>query len=62
MNDDPNSIFAKEHLGMSNVRYTLNLIYNCSDLLHISNRECGGAHIEIWIPDEEEKHETFDLR
>jgi len=62
LNDDPNSIFAKEHLGMSNVRYTLNLIYNRSDLLHISNRECGGAHIEIWIPDEEEKHETFDLR
>ena len=62
LNDDPNAIFAKEHLGMSNVRYTLNLIYNRSDLLRISNRECGGAHVEIWIPDEEEKYETFDLR
>jgi len=62
LNDEANSIYAKEHLGLSNVRYTLNLIYNRSDLLHIANRENGGAHVEIWIPDEEEKHETFDLR
>jgi len=62
LSDDPNSIFAKEHLGLSNVRYTLNLVYGRSDLLHISNRECGGAHVEIRIPEEEEKeNEASDL-
>lgn len=49
------AVFAKEHLGLSNVRYTLNLLYRRSDLLHISNRETGGAHIEIRIPDREEQ-------
>ena len=45
---------TKEHLGLSNVRYTLHLIYRRDDLLRISNRETGGAHVELWIPDEEE--------
>ena len=45
---------TKEHLGLSNVRYTLHLVYRRGDLLRISNRETGGAHVEIWIPDEEE--------
>lgn len=52
LNED--ALFAKEHLGLSNVRYTLNLLYHRSDLLLISNRETGGAHIEIRIPDKEE--------
>lgn len=51
---EPQSLFAKEHLGLSNVRYTLNLIYHRSDLLHLSNRPEGGARVEIWIPEEEE--------
>lgn len=55
LSGDPDSIYAKEHLGLSNVRYTLNLIYKRSDLLRISNRECGGAHVEICIPDREVK-------
>lgn len=53
---------TKEHLGLSNLRYTLNLIYHRSDLLHISNLECGGAHVEIWIPEDKSHDETTDLR
>lgn len=52
---DPDSIYTKEHLGLTNVRYTLNLIYRRSDLLRISNRERGGARVEILIPEEEVK-------
>ena len=47
--DDP--VFTKEHLGLSNVRYTLNLVYHRRDLLRLSNREGGGARVEIWIPE-----------
>ena len=50
---EPQSLYAKEHLGLSNVRYTLNLIYHRSDLLRLSNRPEGGARVEIRIPDEE---------
>lgn len=56
--DEP---FAKEHLGLSNVRYTLNLTYHRDDLLRLSNRSQGGARVELWIPDKEENHETSDL-
>lgn len=56
--DEP---FVKEHLGLSNVRYTLNLTYHRDDLLRLSNRPQGGARVELWIPDKEENHETSDL-
>lgn len=56
-----NVLNTKEHLGLSNVRYTMHLVYGRDDLLRVSNREGGGAHVELWIPDEEEKHETSDL-
>lgn len=46
--------YAKEHLGLSNVRYTLNLIYRRDDLLRVENRPEGGARVEIRIPDKEE--------
>lgn len=52
---------TKEHLGLSNVLYTLNLTYHCSDLLRISNLEGGGAHVEIWIPEDKEHDETANL-
>ncbi|MBQ6333913.1 MAG: histidine kinase [Erysipelotrichaceae bacterium] len=48
--DDP---FTKEHLGLTNVRYSLNLIYQRDDLLRISNKEEGGARIELLIPETE---------
>lgn len=47
------SPYAKEHLGLNNVRYTLNLIYHRDDLLRLGNRSEGGAWVELWIPDEE---------
>ncbi|MBO7697696.1 MAG: histidine kinase, partial [Erysipelotrichaceae bacterium] len=50
--DDP---FTKEHLGLTNVRYSLNLIYKRDDLLRISNREEGGALIELVCP-----HQVYD--
>ena len=48
------AVFTKEHLGLTNVRYTLHLAYCRNDLLRISNREEGGARVEIRIPDGEE--------
>ena len=50
-----NVLNTKEHLGLSNVRYTMHLVYGRDDLLRVSNRETGGAHVELWIPDEERK-------
>lgn len=51
---------AKEHLGLSNVRYTMALLFGRQGLLRLSNSEGGGARVEIRIPDgaEGEKHET----
>lgn len=60
MSSDDAPQLTKEHLGLNNVRYTLNLTYHRNDLLRLSNREGGGAHVEIWIP-KEEYHETADL-
>ena len=56
--DDP---FTKEHLGLTNVRYSLNLIYKRDDLLRIFNREEGGAHIELLIPQQEADDETVSM-
>ena len=56
--DDP---VTKEHLGLTNVRYSLNLIYRRDDLLRISNKKEGGAHIELLIPEQEAEDETVDL-
>ena len=56
--DDP---FTKEHLGLTNVRYSLNLIYKRDDLLRISNRKEGGAHIELLIPKQENNDETAGM-
>ena len=56
-----NELNTKDHLGLSNVRYTMHLVYGRDDLLRVSNREGGGAHVELWIPDEEANHETSDL-
>ena len=56
--DDP---FTKEHLGLTNVRYSLNLIYKRDDLLRISNREEGRAHIELLIPEMENDDEITGM-
>jgi len=41
----------KDHIGLSNIRYTLQLTYNKTDLLRLANLPEGGAHVEVWIPD-----------
>lgn len=56
-----NVLNTKDHLGLSNVRYTLHLLYGRDDLLRASNRENGGAHVELWIPDEEGNDETVNM-
>ena len=48
-----NGLNTKDHLGLSNVRYTLHLVYGRDDLLRVANRPEGGAHVELWIPDKE---------
>ncbi|MBR0137087.1 MAG: histidine kinase [Erysipelotrichaceae bacterium] len=55
-------LYMKEHLGLTNVRYTLNLIYHRSDLLQIENKEEGGARIVMMIPQQENEDETADMR
>lgn len=50
---------AKDHLGLTNISRTLQLIYHRNDLLRLSNAKTGGAHVEIWIP--EENDEAADL-
>ena len=45
----------KEHLGLSNIRHTLEFTYHRQDLLRLSNREAGGARAEILVPIEEEE-------
>ena len=58
-NADNDDLFTKEHLGLTNVRYSLNLIYNRDDLLRLSNKPEGGARIELLIPDTDGREKHF---
>ena len=58
---DKDDLYTKEHLGLTNIRYSMNLIYHRDDLLRLSNREEGGARIELLIPQEEDEDETSDM-
>ncbi|MBR6307075.1 MAG: histidine kinase [Lachnospiraceae bacterium] len=60
-NPENDEMFTKEHLGLTNVRYSLKLIFNRDDLLRLSNREDGGAHVELLIPYGEYEDETFGM-
>lgn len=40
-----------KHIGLSNIKKTLELQYGRKDLLRLSNVEPHGARVEIWIPD-----------
>ena len=42
----------KDHLGLTNISRTLRLLYHRNDLLRLSNVKTGGAHVEIWIPED----------
>ena len=57
MNQERTEIPAKEHLGLSNIRYTLLLLYHKPGLMKLSNLEEGGARVEIRIPMREEETE-----
>ena len=53
----------EDHVGLSNVRRTLQLMYNRDDLLLLSNLEPQGARVEILIPIKREEmlnHEDAD--
>ena len=41
-----------KHIGLSNIKKTLELQYGRTDLLRLSNVEPHGARVELWIPDE----------
>lgn len=58
---DKDDLFTKEHLGLTNVRYSMNLIYHRDDLLRLSNKEEGGARIELLIPEGDNEDETADM-
>ena len=60
-NIDKDDLFTKEHLGLTNVRYSMNLIYHRDDLLRLSNKEEGGARIELLIPEGDNEDETADM-
>ncbi|MBR4462001.1 MAG: histidine kinase [Erysipelotrichaceae bacterium] len=60
-NVDRDDLFTKEHLGLTNVRYSMNLIYHRDDLLRLSNKPEGGARIELLIPEGDNEDETADL-
>ena len=57
----PEDLPAKDHLGLSNVQYTLRYVYRRSGLLRLSNLE-HGARTEILIPAEVKQIETTDMR
>ncbi|MFC4302142.1 histidine kinase [Cohnella boryungensis] len=38
------------HIGIANVRRTLQLLYRREDLINLSNGEPSGARVELWIP------------
>ncbi|MDO4940496.1 MAG: histidine kinase [Erysipelotrichaceae bacterium] len=54
-------MFTKEHIGLTNTKYTLHLLYKRDDLLRISNSEKGGARIELLIPDTGDNDETINM-
>ena len=56
----PGEPFVKEHLGLTNVRYTLNLLYHRADLIRFINTG-HGARVEIMLPDKEERNEASDM-
>ena len=56
----PDELPTKDHLGLSNVQYTLRYVYRRDGLLRLSNLE-HGARTEILIPGEVKKSEAADL-
>lgn len=38
------------HVGLWNIKRTMEVLYQKRELIHLSNLETGGCLIEIWIP------------
>jgi sensor histidine kinase YesM len=49
-----------EHIGLSNVYRTLQLTYQRTDLLRLSNTDPNGARVEILIPVKRDNNENTD--
>ena len=54
-NDNEFVLTTKNHIGLSNAAYTLQLLFHRSDLISFSNLTEGGACVDILIPAEEKK-------
>lgn len=61
INMENNVLYTKEHMGLTNIRYTLHIIYNRDDLLVLSNKQEGGARVELLIPESVERNEIIDM-
>ena len=55
------------HVGLWNIKRTMEVLYQKKELIHLSNLETGGGLIEIWIPkttavgeEQEIKNERID--
>ena len=55
------------HVGLWNIKRTMEVLYQKRELIHLSNLETGGCLIEIWIPkttavgeEQEIKNERID--
>ena len=49
-NDNESVLITKNHIGLSNAAYTLQLLFHRSDLISFSNLPEGGACVDILIP------------
>ncbi|MNP54285.1 hypothetical protein D3C76_1488280 [compost metagenome] len=52
-------IEANGHVGIANIRRTLQLLYKREDLLKLSNAEPLGAKVELWVPIQGEHENDF---
>lgn len=49
---------AKDHLGLTNISRTLQLVYQRNDLLILSNSPARGARVELWIPENKPRRQA----
>lgn len=57
--EDPSS--EGHHVGLWNIKKTMEVLYLRKELIHLSNLETGGCLIEIWIPKAAAMHEEREI-
>lgn len=57
--EDPSS--EGHHVGLWNIKKTMEVLYLRKELIHLSNLETGGCLIEIWIPEAAAMHEEQEI-